>query len=139
FSLVHDDIEDRDVERRHRAALWTIYGIPQAINAGDLLSVLSRLAIYLYCEMVGKKTASLIAASVQAGAMLATEDEAIVQAFHAFGWALGIAFQLNDDLLGIWGAEQATGKEPSDLAKHKKTLPVIYALEHDTLADRRRL
>ena len=185
FSLVHDDIEDRDVERRHRAALWTIYGIPQAINAGDLLSVLSRLAIYrlselgfgdakvlalmrlfddtclalcegqfldiwasehaegmsvdLYFEMVGKKTASLIAASVQAGAMLATDDEVIVQAFHAFGWALGIAFQLNDDLLGIWGAEQATGKEPSDLAKHKKTLPVIYALEHGTPADRGRL
>jgi len=185
FSLVHDDIEDRDVERRHRAALWTIYGIPQAVNAGDALSVLSRMSIYrltelgfsdakvlalmrlfdetclalcegqfldiwasehaeglsvdLYFEMVGKKTAALIAASVQAGAMLATEDEAIVQGFHAFGWALGIAFQLNDDLLGIWGSEQVTGKEPSDLAKHKKTLPVIYAIQHGSPVDRRRL
>ena len=185
FSLVHDDIEDRDVERRHRATIWTIYGIPQAINAGDTLFVLSRLALHrltelgfsdakvlslmrlydetclalcegqfldiwasehaeawsveLYLEMVGKKTAALIAASVQAGAMLATDDEAIVQAYRAFGWALGIAFQVNDDLLGIWGAEQATGKEPSDLAKHKKTLPVIYALQHGSPADRERL
>jgi geranylgeranyl diphosphate synthase type I len=185
FSLVHDDIEDGDVERRHRATLWKIYGIAHAINAGDLLSVLSRLAIYrltelgfsdakvlslmrlyddtclvlsegqfldiwasehaeamsveLYLEMVGKKTASLIAASVQAGAMLATDDESIVQGFRTFGWALGIAFQVNDDVLGIWGAEQATGKEPSDLAKHKKTLPVIYALQEAGPADRERL
>src|SRR3954449_1827745 len=45
FSLVHDDIEDRDVERRHRATLWTLYGIPQAINAGDTLYTLSRMAL----------------------------------------------------------------------------------------------
>jgi geranylgeranyl diphosphate synthase type I len=71
----------------------------------------------------------LIAASVQAGAMLATDDPAIIDAYRGFGWSLGLAFQLNDDLLGIWGDEELTGKEPSDLAKHKKTLPVIYALE----------
>ena len=61
--------------------------------------------------------------------MLATDDSAVIDAYRGFGWSLGIAFQLNDDLLGIWGDEQTTGKEPSDLAKHKKTLPVIYALE----------
>jgi geranylgeranyl diphosphate synthase type I len=89
--------------------------------------------------MIGRKTAALIAASVQAGAMLATDDEAIVDAYRGFGWALGMSFQLNDDLLGIWGDAQATGKEPSDLAKHKKTLPVIYALENAEPADRARL
>jgi geranylgeranyl diphosphate synthase type I len=62
--------------------------------------------------------------------MLATDDQAVVDAYRGFGWSLGIAFQLNDDLLGIWGAEQATGKQPSDLVRHKKTLPVIYAFEH---------
>lgn len=185
FSLVHDDIEDRDVERRHRAALWAIHGIPQAINAGDTLFVLSRLALHratelgfsdrtvlrlmriydetclalcegqfldiwaaehteamsvdLYFDMVGKKTAALMAASVQCAAMLATEDEAVIEAYRSFGWALGIAFQLNDDVLGIWGPEQATGKEPSDIAEHKKTLPVIYALQHGRPADRKRL
>ena len=50
--------------------------------------------------------------------------------YRGFGWALGLAFQLNDDLLGIWGQEQATGKEPSDVARRKKTLPVLYAFEH---------
>ena len=176
FSLVHDDIEDRDVERRHRPALWTVVGVPQAINAGDALFVLSRLAVHrltalgfpdakilrllrmydetcldlcegqfidiwmsehdermtvdAYFDMIGRKTAALIAGAVEAGALLATDDERIVAAYRSFGWSLGIAFQLNDDLLGIWGQEQATGKEASDLAKHKKTLPVIYALEH---------
>ena len=89
--------------------------------------------------MIGRKTAALIAASIEAGALLATDDEAVIRRYRAFGWALGIAFQLNDDLLGIWGDEQATGKEPSDLAQQKKTLPVIYALEHAGPEDRARL
>ncbi|CAN5673132.1 polyprenyl synthetase family protein [soil metagenome] len=185
FSLVHDDIEDGDSERRHRATLWTVYGIAQAINAGDTLFTLSRLALHrltelgfsdakvlalvrlydetclalcegqfmdiwsaersermsvdFYFDMIGRKTAALIAASVQAGAMLATDDEAVVDAYRGFGWSLGLAFQLNDDLLGIWGEEQTTGKEPSDLARHKKTLPVIYALENAQPADVARL
>ena len=42
FSLVHDDIEDADIERRHRPTLWAIWGIPLAINAGDALFALSR-------------------------------------------------------------------------------------------------
>jgi geranylgeranyl diphosphate synthase type I len=185
FSLVHDDSEDRDVARRHRATLWTVYGIPQAINAGDTLFTLSRMALHrltslgfsdtkvlalmrlydetclalcegqfmdiwsaehderlsvdFYFDMIGRKTAALIAASVQAGALLASDDQRVIDAFRGFGWALGMAFQLNDDLLGIWGDEQATGKEPSDLAKHKKTLPLIYALEHADAADRAEL
>ncbi|HSO29872.1 MAG TPA: polyprenyl synthetase family protein, partial [Candidatus Sulfomarinibacteraceae bacterium] len=59
--------------------------------------------------------------------------------YRAFGWDLGLAFQLNDDLLGIWGEEQATGKEPTDVARRKKTLPLIYAHEHAGPEDRERL
>ncbi|HEX8024863.1 MAG TPA: polyprenyl synthetase family protein [Candidatus Limnocylindrales bacterium] len=185
FSLVHDDIEDGDRERRHRPALWARYGIPQAINAGDLLFSLSRVALHrltdlgfpdktvlrlvrlydqtcvalcegqyldiwmsehddalsvdLYFDMIGRKTAALIAGSIEAGAVLATEDEEIIARYRAFGWDLGIAFQLNDDLLGIWGREEATGKEPTDLARRKKTLPVMYAFEHTDAAGRERL
>ena len=185
FSLIHDDIEDGDRERRHRATLWTAHGIPQAINTGDAVFVLSRIALHrltalgfsdskvlrlmrlyddtclalcegqyidiwtgehdtamtvaLYFDMIGRKTAALISASIEAGALLATDDEAVIARYRKFGWALGLAFQLNDDLLGIWGQEQATGKEPSDLAKHKKTLPVIYALEHAAPEDWARL
>jgi geranylgeranyl diphosphate synthase type I len=185
FSLVHDDIEDGDTERRHRPTLWSIHGVPQAINTGDTLFTLSRIALHrltdlgfsdtkvlrlmrlydltclalcegqyidiwtsehdtpmsveLYFDMIGRKTAALIAASIEAGALLATDDEEVIARYRGFGWALGLAFQLNDDLLGIWGAEQATGKEPSDLARHKKTLPVLYALEHGTTEERDRL
>jgi geranylgeranyl diphosphate synthase type I len=185
FSLVHDDIEDGDTERRHRPTLWTVHGVPQAINAGDTLFSLSRIALHrltdlgfsdakvlrlmrlfdetclalcegqyidiatsesdalmsvdAYFDMIGRKTAALIAASIEAGALLATDDDAVIARYRAFGWALGIAFQLNDDLLGIWGAEQATGKQASDVVHKKKTLPVIYAIEHAGPADRRRL
>ncbi len=97
------------------------------------------MTVDLYFDMIGRKTAALISASIEAGALLATDDEEVITRYRAFGWALGLAFQLNDDVLGIWGQEQATGKEPTDLAKHKKTLPVIYAFEHATPADRARL
>ena len=97
------------------------------------------MTVELYFDMIGRKTAALIAASIESGALLATDDEAVIARYRAFGWALGLAFQLNDDLLGIWGAEQATGKAPSDVAHKKKTLPVIYAYEHAGPEDRQRL
>jgi geranylgeranyl diphosphate synthase type I len=185
FSLVHDDIEDGDTERRHRPTLWSVHGVPQAINAGDTLFSLSRIALhrltdlgfsdakvlrlmrlfdetclalcegqYLdiatsetdeimsvqrYFDMIGRKTAALIAASIEAGALLATDDDEVIARYRAFGWSLGLAFQLNDDLLGIWGAQDATGKHASDVAHRKKTLPVIYAAEHAGPDDRDRL
>ena len=105
-----------------------------AMSASDTL-----MTVELYFDMIGRKTAALIAASVESGALLATDDETVIARYHDFGWALGIAFQLNDDLLGIWGAEQATGKEPSDVAHRKKTLPVIYAWEQAGPEDRVRL
>src|SRR6266567_4451416 len=46
FTLIHDDIEDGDTERRHRPTLWSIWGIPQAINTGDGLFALARLTLW---------------------------------------------------------------------------------------------
>ena len=182
FSLVHDDIEDGDAERRGRPTLWVRDGIPQAINTGDALFTISRVALHHlttlgfsdakvirlmklydetclrlcegqfidiaasahtemqsvehYFEMIGRKTAALISGSVESGAILASDDEEVIRRFRNFGWALGLAFQINDDLLGIWGDEAATGKEASDLARHKKTLPVLHAMEQASPADR---
>ena len=51
FCLVHDDIEDGDVERRHRPTLWTIHGVPQAINTGDALFSLSRIALHRLTDL----------------------------------------------------------------------------------------
>jgi geranylgeranyl diphosphate synthase type I len=97
------------------------------------------MSVELYFDMIGRKTAALIAASIEAGATLATDDDEVIRRYRAFGWALGLAFQLNDDLLGIWGREDSTGKEPTDLARKKKTLPVIYAFERSGPEDRARL
>ena len=50
FSLVHDDIEDGDEERRHRPTLWKLHGVAQAINTGDLIFSLSRVALHRLTE-----------------------------------------------------------------------------------------
>src|ERR1044072_8736793 len=51
FSLVHDDIEDGDRERRHRPTLWAKHGVAQAINAGDMLFSLSRIALHRLSDL----------------------------------------------------------------------------------------
>jgi geranylgeranyl diphosphate synthase type I len=185
FSLVHDDIEDADVERRHRPTLWAIWGVPLAINAGDALFALSRLALYrlledgfserrvlalmrvydetclalcegqylditferqaevsvdAYLEMIGKKTAALVGASVQAGAILATDDAEVVEAYRRFGYDLGMAFQMADDVKGSFWATADSGKPVAgDIRKRKKTLPLVWAMAHATDPDRQRL
>jgi len=81
-----------------------------------------------YLNMIRKKTAALIAASTSMGAYLG-KGEAKVQHFYQFGEALGMAYQIRDDTLGIWGMKENTGKSmEEDLRQRKKTLPVVYAL-----------
>jgi len=81
-----------------------------------------------YLTMIRKKTAVLIAAACQIGALLASDDQKTIQAFRDFGLNLGMAYQLFDDVAGIWGDFASTGKkEAGDLRKKKKTLPLIYA------------
>lgn len=81
------------------------------------------------------KTGALIAASCELGALAAGAEPAQVGHMRAFGRQVGAAFQLVDDLLGIWGDPARTGKPTgSDLAARKKTLPVMAALASDTPA-----
>ncbi|TKJ31653.1 MAG: polyprenyl synthetase [Chloroflexi bacterium B3_Chlor] len=175
FSLIHDDIEDGSLERRHRPTLWSIWGQAQAINAGDGLFVVGRLALQrllelgvspakavlafgtvddtclsltegqyldlafeeqedvtveMYMQMISKKTAALIACATHLGALLGTESEEAVQHYGTFGRQLGLAFQIVDDILGIWGEEETTGKGVGeDIVNRKKSLPVVYALQ----------
>jgi geranylgeranyl diphosphate synthase type I len=80
--------------------------------------------------MVGGKTAALLAASTEIGALAASADQARRQAYRRFGYSLGLAFQAQDDILGIWGDTALTGKSSeSDLAAGKKSLPIIYGLQ----------
>jgi geranylgeranyl diphosphate synthase type I len=176
FSLIHDDIEDRDELRRGRPTLWKIWGEALAINAGDALFSLAHLALERaadagapagrvlralrlfdetclaltigqhldiefenradvtaaeYVAMIDGKTAALTRAACAIGGIMAGAPDDHVAALAAFGRELGLAFQLQDDVLGIWGDPAATGKHDSDLTHGKKTLPVLHAADRD--------
>ncbi|MBD9702366.1 family 2 encapsulin nanocompartment cargo protein polyprenyl transferase [Streptomyces caniscabiei] len=175
FTLLHDDVMDRDTTRRHRATAWTVFGIPDAILAGDALQALAqrllaedphpasaaasaRLAacVVELCagqqtdtEMEGRrpeevtldevlvmaeaKTGALLGCACAVGALYAGAGEEDVEALDAFGREAGLAFQLIDDVIGIWGDPSHTGKPAgADLMVRKKSLPVVAALASGT-------
>src|SRR5690349_361137 len=178
FSLLHDDLMDGDVERRHRRTVWAVWGSASAILTGDALLALAQ-EVLLECgsphapaagrllaaatrelirgqvddlaferrtdvslaeclDMAGAKTAALLSASACIGAVLAGAGEDLVGALAGYGRELGLAFQLVDDLLGIWGDPAVTGKPvDSDLRSRKKSLPVTYAVGQGGDAGRR--
>jgi geranylgeranyl diphosphate synthase type I len=169
FSLLHDDVMDRDSERRHRTTVWALWGESAAILTGDALLALAAevlleapsshaaaatrelmtatrelvrgqvedlsfetrttVALEECLRMADGKTGALLAASSCIGAILAGAPEPVVAALRDSGRHLGAAFQLVDDLLGIWGSPAVTGKPVlSDLRARKKSLPVTYVL-----------
>lgn len=90
-----------------------------------------RVTVAEYLAMIEKKTAVLIAAAGYLGAWVAGARSDRLGDYYQFGLNLGLAFQLQDDLLGIWGDPAVTGKSAlSDLEARKKSLPVVYGLEH---------
>jgi geranylgeranyl diphosphate synthase type I len=102
------------------------------------LSFEDRLDVDLdqYLLMIRQKTAALLATSAQLGAIIATDDPELVAHYHRFGENLGMAFQIQDDVLGAWGDEEVTGKSAAtDIRDRKKTLPVLYVLEHTAESD----
>jgi geranylgeranyl diphosphate synthase type I len=173
FSLIHDDVQDRDTKRHGRDTVWSLWGEPQAINAGDALLAIahlslaesieaglsaqtavraasllsertlemvegqvmdiefeSRLDVSLeeYVAMISRKTGALFDASLGLGALAGGASLSDVEALGRCGRALGIAFQVRDDMLGVWGAEERTGKPAaSDIRRRKKSLPAVYA------------
>ncbi|MFZ1041820.1 MAG: polyprenyl synthetase family protein [Anaerolineales bacterium] len=173
FSLVHDDIQDNSDKRRGRTTVWKQWNMPQAINVGDALFVISNQAImdlakdypadivvrtasivhnacldltrgqYLdmayenrhdlsiedYWKMIEGKTAALLSACTQVGAILGGTDDPTIEQYRVFGRDLGLAFQVQDDILGIWGNEALTGKSTaSDLVEGKNSLPILYGI-----------
>ncbi len=156
FSLLHDDIMDGDTERRHRPTAWTVHGVGAAILAGDALLALAQDILLEDTAAQGIWAARCLSAAVLRliagqGADLAFEQRNDVNlpecltmagdktaalmacacsigAIHV-GAPPGLAFQLTDDLLGIWGAPEVTGKPVrADLRARKKSLPVVAAL-----------
>ncbi len=178
FSLIHDDIEDNDAERRHRPTVWRVWGVPQAINAGSAMQALVNRAVVRlddhgapavtvvgavrvltdaivrmtegqcldmafqdqagidaagYFRMTEGKTAALLGAALEAGALVAGASPERRDRLRAFGRAFGLAFQARDDHLGVWGDPVSTGKPVgSDIERGKRSLPVVLALGRAT-------
>lgn len=102
----------------------------------------SRLDVTMkdYLDMIAKKTAALMAASTAIGACLAADGVKVVDSLYGFGKELGMAYQIQDDILGIWGKEGEIGKPvKEDISRRKKTLPVVYAFENCKDSDREKL
>ncbi|MEU6037185.1 polyprenyl synthetase family protein [Actinomadura sp. NPDC047616] len=196
FSLLHDDVMDRDRTRRHRPTAWSVFGANPAILAGDALlacafeslagapsawppaghapaehgvakrvpaegvlaegvRTLSRAVLDLVegqcadvsfetrtdvdvpecLRMAEHKTGALLAASCALGAAYGGGTPPQIGGLRRFGARIGLAFQLVDDLLGIWGDPAVTGKPVhADLRRRKKSLPVVAALASGTAA-----
>ncbi|WP_165243712.1 polyprenyl synthetase family protein [Paludisphaera soli] len=166
-TLVHDDVLDESMVRRHAATVNAEWGNETAVMLGDHLfahayhlaaSLDSTLACRWvgqaaievcegemqqlhhrgnldldepsYFEIIAGKTAALTSVSCRLGAHYAGTEEAVVDSLEAYGRHIGMAFQIADDVLDIWGDERATGKSlGTDLEKQKLTLPLIRLLE----------
>ena len=185
FSLIHDDIQDRDETRHHRKTLWAIWGIPKALVAGNALRIVADSTLdslqstgvpasrvlpvidqltnaylemiegqYLdisfegrhevrledYLNMIARKTGALIRSSLTMGALIGSPDGAVADAFSESGRALGFIFQVRDDILGIWGDEESTGKPVgADIRRKKNSFPAVYAMGEAKGEDKRRL
>ena len=184
FALIHDDVMDRTATRRHRPSVWAVWGMAQAINAGDLMLAVAirgvlrsaelvgadragrslralmeacvRMAqgqhldlafeqhaqptVSAYLDMVEGKTGALIGAAGELGAIAAGAGPEVQAECRSYGQKLGVGFQIQDDILGIWGESDTTGKPvDADIRGRKKTFPVVHALEAAPAEERRRL
>ncbi len=114
-------------------AIKLIQGTCLSLTRGQYLDMdypnRADLSVEDYWPMVSGKTAALLSCCCELGAILGGADESTIEAYKSFGHYLGLAFQVQDDILGIWGTEEVTGKSASsDLIEGKKSLPVLYGL-----------
>jgi geranylgeranyl diphosphate synthase type I len=84
-----------------------------------------------YLGMIEGKSAALLAASAQMGALIGGANAQTAEHYRQFGLNLGLAFQIRDDILGVWGDPEVTGKSAAtDILARKKALPALYGLAH---------
>ncbi|RAP76386.1 heptaprenyl diphosphate synthase component II [Paenibacillus montanisoli] len=89
-----------------------------------------------YLLRIRRKTALLIAISCQLGALAARADRQTANRLYRFGYNVGMAFQIRDDLLDLLGTEKQIGKPPgSDIKQGNMTLPVLLALQEPAIKD----
>ena len=183
YALIHDGVQSGSPNQGHRSSVWWLWGPGQAINAGDGMHGMARMALMRlqdrglsvsrvlncmrlldqsgltmcegqhldlafqekldvgvgsYVTMAAGKSGALIACSMGLGALAATEDNGVVDAFKEWGQNFGIARQARDDLRELQQSAQADSLAVNLLNK-KKLLPIVYALETGDLRTKREL
>jgi len=104
--------------------------LTQGQNADMTFETRDVVSVAEYIDMITGKTAVLLSLCAELGALIAGQDDQTIARYARFGLDSGLAFQVIDDILGIWGDESLIGKSAStDITTKKKTLPVLYGLE----------
>ena len=180
FVQIHDDVQSGSPQREGRDAVWWKWGPAQAINAGDGMYAMARVALFrlaergvtpettfraiqifdetnlalcegrfrdleareridlsvdAYLAMASDKGTALYAGAMKLGALVAEANDAISLALADFGFKVGLARQIQDDLNELWHRT-----EPSDeVLNKKKLLPLVYTVENADVSTKRRL
>jgi octaprenyl-diphosphate synthase len=128
------------LEERNFRVLELLISLTQQMVEGELLQM-QKLGHLIneeeYFDLIFRKTACLFSVSMQLGATLAGADPIQEESLASYGRAVGLAFQIVDDVLDLTATEEVLGKPvASDLREGKTTLPVIHSLHHGTASDR---
>ncbi len=123
-------------EKSQQAAyqfMQAAYSIMQGQQMDMAFEGEENLKVEKYLQMIENKTAALFAYACEVSALLVGSPQEICQALYTFGLNIGMAFQIYDDWLGIWGSAEKTGKtECSDLIEKKLSYPVLLALRQNS-------
>ena len=96
------------------------------------------LSLAAYLKMVEDKTGALMSCAMELGALIAVDDQRIIEAFRLCGRKLGIAFQIQESILGLW--KDAEGQPPNpEVFNKKKSFPIVQLLEKGDLKTKRQL
>jgi octaprenyl-diphosphate synthase len=129
------------LEERNLRILDLLISLTQQMVEGELLQIqkLGKMVSEAeYYDLIFRKTACLFSVSMRLGSVLAGATEAEESSLAAFGRAVGLAFQIVDDVLDLTATEEVLGKPvASDLREGKATLAVVHAADHGTASDRK--
>lgn len=133
FTTAYSALQRLPISAETRMAIWEIFNTTNIeLTRGQHLDMRFEkqqdVTIDEYISMIKGKSAALLSACTTIGALIGGQEHRAVHYAH-FGINLGIAFQIRDDILGIWGDPDVTGKSTAtDILTKKKSLPVLFGL-----------
>ena len=143
FQALHRLVDAGVPPRTALAALENFTQTCLALTEGQYLDMSfesrSDVRVDEYIRMIQGKTAALVGGCLSIGALIAGAPGSQRKSLTQFGLSTGLAFQIQDDILGIWGDPEVTGKAAgNDILRRKKSLPQLYALSHPAVGERLR-